>query len=220
MRGSAKGNEPEALRSWKEGQLNAGQKPRYIDLRGAPEHQATKKALFAEQTGQCVYCSRGIDLEEHNRHHIEHFRPQSRYPDKELAHENLFLSCGPRQSQGSAQQPTCGNRKDNWFDEDCHVEPSPEDACQRYFVFASDGRVQGKGTAAAKVIEVLYLNHSELRAERSTLIDYLDGELNNGVSLCKLIKSYDDVSSSGARVSFANVAIQYLRNQGGCPKPA
>ena len=167
-----------------------------------------------------MYCGRGINLEEHGRHHIEHFRPQSRFPDKELAHENLFLSCGPQRSQGGPQ-PTSGNRKENWIDEDCHVEPSPEEDCQRRFVFASRGQVEGDGSPEAdKVIKVLDLNHLELIAERSTLIEHLDDELNEGVSLCKLIKSYDEVSSSGARVSFANVAIQYLRNQGSCPKPA
>ncbi len=70
------------------------------------------------------------------------------------------------------------------------------------------------------MIEVLNLNYRELTVERSTLIEYLDGKLNEGECLCGLIKSYEEVSSSGARVSFANVAIQYLRNQGSCPKPA
>ena len=51
VRGSAKGSEPKALRSWKEGQLSAGQKtPLQRSARG-PRHQATRKALFLEQTG-------------------------------------------------------------------------------------------------------------------------------------------------------------------------
>ena len=220
MRGSAKGHEPETLCSWKEDQRSAGIEPRYRDLSGAPQ-QATKEALFFEQTGQCVYCGRGIDLEERNRHHIEHFRPRSLYPDCQLAYENLFLSCGLQQPQGSAQQPTCGNRKGNWFDEDCHVEPAPEEDCQRRFVFASGGRVQGNGSLEAdRMIKVLNLNHLELIADRSALIEYLDGELEKGVPLHELIKSHDDVSSDGTRVSFANVAVQYLKKQGGCAKPA
>ena len=220
MRGSEKGDEPEALCSWKKGQRDAGIEPRYRDLRGAPQ-LATKEALFAEQTGQCVYCGREIDLEEHNRHHIEHFRPQSVYRDLELTYENLFLSCGPRQPQGSAQQPTCGNKKGAWFDENCYVEPAPESACQRRFVFMSDGQIKGDGSPEAdRMIEILNLNYTELIVDRSDLIEALDGELNEGVSLRELIKSYDFVSTNGARVSFANVAIQYLRSQGGCAEPA
>ena len=201
-----------ALSSWKGGQHAAGITARYGDLSGNPQ-QATKKALFAEQTGQCVYCGRGINLEERNRHHIEHFRPRSLYPDGELAYENLFLSCGPQQPQGGPQ-PTCGNMKDNWFDESCHVEPAPEEDCQRRFVFASDGQIRSDGSPeAAKMIQVLNLNFRELVFERSALIEYLDGEIDKGVSLRELIKSFCDVSSDGARVSFANVAIQYLRRQ-------
>ena len=37
MRGSAKGEEPEALRAWKAGQRAAGIEPRYGDLRGKPQ---------------------------------------------------------------------------------------------------------------------------------------------------------------------------------------
>ena len=212
MRGSAKGEEPEALRAWKSGQRAASIEPRYGDLSGAAQ-QATKQALFIEQTGQCVYCGRGIELEERNRHHIEHFRPRARYPDCELAYGNLFLSCGPQQRQGSAQ-PTCGNEKKAWFDEDCHVEPTPEEACQRRFLFASGGRIHGDSSPEAdQMIDVLNLNHRELIAERSALIEELDGELNEGVSPCELKKSFRDVSPKGTRVSFANVAIHYLRKQ-------
>ena len=63
------------------------------------------------------------------------------------------------------------------------------------------------------MIVVLNLNHRELIAERSALIELLDGELNEGVSHCELITDFLDVSSIGARASFANVAIQYLQRQ-------
>ena len=160
-----------------------------------------------------MYCGRGIELEERNRHHIEHFRPRARYPDCELTYRNLFLSCGPQHWQGSAQ-PTCGNEKKAWFDEDCYIEPAPEEACQRRFVFASGGFIQGDGSPEAnKMIDVLNLNHNELTAERSALIEHLDDELKDGVPLCQLTNSYNDVSPRGTRVSFANVAIQYLRKQ-------
>ena len=141
MRGSAKGEEPEALRAWKAGQRVACIEPRYGDL-SRDAREATRRALFVEQTGQCVYCGRGIDLELLNGHHIEHFRPRVRYPHCELTYGNLFLSCGPQQGHGGVQ-PTCGNEKGAWFDERCHVEPAPEEACQRHFAFTSGGWIQG-----------------------------------------------------------------------------
>ena len=210
MRGSAKGEEPEVLRAWKAGQRGACLEPRYDDL-SRDAREDTKKALFFEQTGQCVYCGRGIDLEP-NRHHIEHFRPR-RYRHCELTYRNLFLSCGPQQANGG-DQPTCGKKKDDWFDENCHVDPAPEEACQRHFAFASGGSIKGDGSPQAeKMVVILNLNHRELIAERSHLIEHLDGELNEGVSQCELIAAYLDVSSIGARASFANVAIQYLQRQ-------
>ena len=211
MRGSAKGEEPESLRAWKAGQQAACIEPLYGDL-SSDTQQAMKQSLFIEQSGQCVYCGRAISLENRDRHHVEHFRPRARYPDHELAYENLFLSCGPQHPQGSPQ-PTCGNEKAAWFDENYHIEPAPEEACQRYFKFASDGRIHGgRSPEANRMIDVLKLNHHELIAERSVLIEQLDGELAEGVSLSQLITSFLDISPTGTRVSFANVAIAYLQN--------
>ena len=63
------------------------------------------------------------------------------------------------------------------------------------------------------MVGVLNLNHPELIADRSELIEFLDGELNEGVSHGELTAAFLDVSSIGARTSFANVAIQYLQRQ-------
>ncbi len=219
MRGSVKGDEPVALRSWKEDQQTNGILPCYQNLAGNAK-QATRQALFKEQTGQCVYCGRGINLEDHGKFHIEHFRPRSLYPDSEVTYSNLFLSCGPQGQQGGSQQ-TCGNKKSDWFEEDCHVEPAPDEDCQRRFMFASNGRVQGDGSAAAdKMIEILDLNYRELIVERLELIEELDGELKDGVPLRELVKGYRDLLKDGTRSSFANVAIQYLEKQGGCAQDA
>ena len=212
MRGSAKSEEPKELQAWKASQRAACIVPRYADL-SSEARQSTRQALFREQTGQCVYCGRGINLELRSSHHIEHFRPRAKYPDHELTYLNLFLSCGPQQGGGGVQ-PTCGNQKKAWFDEDCHVDPAPEEACQRRFSFASGGRVQGDGSPEAdKMIVVLNLNHRELVAERSALIEGLDEELNQGLSYLELIEGFLSVSPERSRVSFANVAFQYLRRQ-------
>ena len=212
MRGSDKGDEPEALRAWKARQQAACIEPRYGDL-SRHAQQAMKQSIFVEQTGQCVYCGRAIALDERNRHHIEHFRPRACYQELELAYDNLFLSCGPQQPQGNPQE-TCGNEKSNWFDESCHVAPTPEEACQRHFAFASDGRIRAdRSPEAHRMIDVLKLNHRELIAERSSLIEQLDGDIMAGIALCELISSYLHLSAAGTRVSFANVAIAYLRNQ-------
>ncbi len=211
MRGSNKGPEPAELREWKAAQHAARIEPVYDDLQH-PQKGVVAAALFAEQTGQCVYCGRGISLP--LRHcHIEHFRPRSKpeYAELQLDHANLFLSCGPEGERGPRQ--TCGNHKEDRFDEDCHVAPAPE-SCAERFGFRASGVIVGDGAPEADtMIAVLNLNHSELVAERRDLIDGVEGELADGVLLDDLRLGYLAQDQDGARPSFANVAIGYLRTQ-------
>ena len=208
MRGSAKGNEPLALRDWKAVQRRSAIEPEYRNLQ-QPERGATEKSLFAEQTGQCVYCGRGMSLDRKQHYHIEHFRPQSKYHDLQLDHTNLFLSCGPDSDLGSRN--TCGHHKDDWFEEDCHIPPAPE-ACAERFRFRSSGHISGDGSPEAdKMIGTLNLNHRELVTERRDMIEALDDALNNGIPPEVLVQDFLDVDPNGTRPSFANVAIGYLR---------
>ena len=209
MRGSAKGDEPLELREWKAEQRRNGIEPQYRDLQ-QPEKGATEKSLFAEQTGQCVYCGRGISLGRKQRYHIEHFRPRSerKYPELQLDYTNLFLSCGPEGDHGSRN--TCGHRKGDWFEEDCHIPPAPE-SCAERFRFLSSGRIAGDGSPETdKMIAKLNLNHPELVTERQVMIETLDHDLNDGAPPELLVQGFLYTDSGGARPSFANVAIGYL----------
>ena len=210
MRGSAKGLEPAELRAWKGIQRDNGIEPGYRSL-PRPERRAAVNSLYAEQTGQCVYCGRKVSLDRLREYHIEHFRPRSRYPELELDYSNLFLSCGPASEDGTRE--TCGNRKDDWFEEDCHVPPAPE-SCAERFRFRLSGEIAGDTSPEAdKMIQVLNLNHPELMTERQVVIEDLERELNTGVPLGELRQGYLDRDRGGARPSFANVAIGYLKAQ-------
>lgn len=209
MRGSVKGREPEELRAWKELQRDAGIEPEYRALQ-RPVRDAMLRSLFEEQTGQCVYCGRGVSLDRVDTYHVEHFRPQRReeYRALQLEYSNLFLSCGPEAEHGPRE--TCGNKKGDWFDEGCHIEPAPE-SCAERFRFRSSGDITGDGTAeATEMIEVLNLNHRELATERQNLIETLDHQLNEGEPRHHVLQDYLDTDRRGARPSFANVAIGYL----------
>lgn len=63
------------------------------------------------------------------------------------------------------------------------------------------------------MITVLNLNHGELVAERQVMIEDLERELKDGASLDDLHQGYLDKDRRGARPSFANAAIGYLRVQ-------
>ena len=210
MRGSAKGREPEELLAWKETQRAGGIEPEY---RSPPqfERRAMVNGLFAEQTGQCVYCGRRISLDRLREFHIEHFRPRSKYPELELDYANLFLSCGPEHEHGP--RLTCGNHKADWFEEDCHITPAPE-SCAERFRYRSAGEITGDDTPeAAKMIQVLNLNHPELVTERQVVIEELERGLAEGTPPDVLRQDYLDADRSGARPGFANVAIGYLNAQ-------
>ena len=210
MRGSAKGDEPPELRDWKAAQRRNGIKPEYRNLQ-QPERGATEKSLYSEQTGQCVYCGRGISLDRKQHYHIEHFRPRSngKYPELQLDYTNLFLSCGPEGDHGARN--TCGHHKGAWFEEDCHIPPAPE-ACAERFRFGSSGRIAGDDSPEAdKMIATLNLNHPELVIERQVMIEALDRDLIEGAPTELLVQDFLDTDSDGARPSFANVAIGYLR---------
>ena len=207
MRGAAKGHEPPELSDWKEIQRGAGIEPQYGDLQ-QPERGATERRLFAEQTGQCVYCGRRISLDQKQSYHIEHFRPQSKYPERQLDYSNLFLSCGPRTEHGV--RFTCGNYKAEWFDENCHISPVPQ-SCVDRFRFQSSGRIAGDGSPEAdKMIEKLNLNHRELVADRQATVEALEEELISGNPLAGLRDAFLAVDRHGARPGFAQVAIGYL----------
>ena len=63
------------------------------------------------------------------------------------------------------------------------------------------------------MIQVLNLNHPELVTERQVVIEDLERELRSGVLLSELRQDYLDRDRGGARPSFANVAIGYLKAQ-------
>ena len=210
MRGSAKGDEPPELRDWKAAQRRNALEPEYRNLQ-QPERGATEKSLFAEQTGQCVYCGREISLNRNQHYHIEHFRPRSKrkYPELQLDYTNLFLSCGPDGDRGAGH--TCGHHKGDRFEEDCHIPPVPE-VCAERFRFRSLGQISGDGSPEAnKMIWTLNLNHHGLVKDSRNMIETLDDALNNGVLPEVVIQDFLYVDAKGTRPSFANVAIGYLR---------
>ena len=61
------------------------------------------------------------------------------------------------------------------------------------------------------MIATLNLNHPELVTERQVMIEALDHDLNDGALPEVLVQGFLDTDPDGARPSFANVAIGYLR---------
>ena len=175
MRGSHAKTWPQALADWLALE-SADWSPSYpfpSDIR-----RAVVEALQKAQRGLCVYCGRRLDMRHPGRsHHIEHFRPQTDYPDLSTDLANLFLSCGQEGREGNLSE-TCGTAKGDRFDEAHHVEPDYPDCTDRFrFLLTGDVAPQTDGDKAAEtMIGLLNLNHRELKKDREDILDRIDGE--------------------------------------------
>lgn len=139
--------------------------------------QPVVDALWEAQRALCVYCGRRLNRNRPERFHIEHFRPRSSYPDLSLELVNLFLSCGGPEEKAGTPSETCGHAKEDRFDEADCVEPEYP-ACAHRFRFLLSGEVaplSEDDAAAGTMIEMLNLNHRELRKDREDILDRIDG---------------------------------------------
>ena len=200
MRGSHAKTAPQALADWL-ALANQDWQPSYP----LPNNirQPVVDALLEAQRGLCVYCGRWLNPVRPGRFHIEHFRPRSTYQDLAIELANLFLSCGPEAEAGKSSE-TCGYAKSDHFDEANCIEPDYP-ACTDRFRFLLTGDVAPElvnDAAAETMIEILNLNHRELRKDRRDILDLIDG---GGLDL------YDFVDpNSGVVQSYAHVACQRL----------
>ncbi len=160
-------------------------------------------ALREAQRGLCVYCGRRLRSDRPGRFPIEHFRPQSAYPDLSVSLANLFLSCGPQTELGQISK-TCGNAKGGRFDEATSIEPEYP-ACAHRFRFLLTGKVvprSGSDTAADAMIELLNLNHRELSKDREDILDRIDG---GSLDLSDFVDP-----GNGAAESYAHVVCEHI----------
>lgn len=172
MRYVLKGTEPASFSNWK-ASANDDWSPSYTTLQN-PEKEQLHTSLLNEQSGLCCYCGRDIEL--HNSH-IEHFRPQERYPGLALEYRNLHASCLRQTEPGNPLH--CGHKKSNWFEEAQHVSPT-DVGCEQRFRYLPTGEIQQSSAAdvtAAKMIEVLSLDIAYLNnRRRDTLQGFFDND--------------------------------------------
>ena len=211
MRGSEKGAPPAAVVDWMALE-NEDWVPTFGILQN-PEKAALVDALFREQAGCCVYCGRRLRRDEYGtRSHVDHFRPQTadKYPDLQLEHGNLFISCGPERDMMGTPAQTCGHVKKDWFDEDCHIDPG-DYPCSRYFVFRSGGGIKGDGSDAATcMIEKLNLNDNELVVERRTTFDEVEAEIAESGDMVATLSFWDERDADGRELGFAYAVRRYF----------
>ena len=175
MRGSHAKTMPSVLVDWLALE-NPDWRPSYRTM-PQPVRQSVVDALYESQRGLCVYCGRRLDMSQPGKsYHIEHFRPQSAYPNRSARLANLFLSCGQETDEGNLSE-TCGTAKGDWFDEENCIEPDYPDCTNRFrFLLTGEVAPESENDAAAfEMIGILNLNHRELKKDREDILDRIDG---------------------------------------------
>lgn len=224
MRGVIKQDCPAPLANWL-ALSNENWTPTYGEFRGPPK-TGTHSSLLTEQMGVCVYCGRAL-RPDRNDSHIDHFRPQARFnadnpPDLTLSYSNLVVSCGPdRYPVGHPlrRNATCGESKGDWFDNDCHIDPTEEN-CQARFSYGMSGEIFPSSTrdvAAKTMIEVLNLNEKSLSYERNVIVLGIESQINDGTinveNMQNEIELFRMANQNGFALSLSHVAARYIEDE-------
>ena len=215
-----KRQEPEFFLNWKNRLKVRTQKPSYADLSDFKNKEIKEElheALLEEQGGLCCYCGRKVMLE---NSHIEHFRPQSRYPDCSVIYENLHTSCIRSPHKGSIRY--CGHFKDDKFDENLCISPLETD-CEKRFLYTFEGEIQPRDEHdknASYMIEILNLNAPPLVGRRKDLLrQTLPPEFFDNTSpemLQNLRTAYQERDSCGHYMEFRQVLSRYIDQNCNC----
>lgn len=189
-------------------------KPSYADLSNQKNREIKDRlhdALLEEQGELCCYCGRKITSD---NSHIEHFRPQSRYPDRSVMYNNLYSSCIKYPSKGCIRH--CGHFKDDKFNERLCI--SPLDAgCEERFLYTLEGEIHPRNKhdrGAGYMIDILNLNAPPLTLSRKTLLlqtlppEFLDTLFQE--DLQNLRNKFQERDSYGDYQEFRQVLCRYI----------
>ena len=121
-----------------------------------------KSILSEEQSFICCYCMKRI--KPHNSH-IEHIKPQARFPDESLDYHNLLVSCNGMDDTNE----NCGHKKDNWYDARDFLVPLDPD-CEKIFTYSITGKIDASQKRGQITITKLNLNSLQLVRARKAVI--------------------------------------------------
>jgi len=158
MKHIVKSKEPQVLLEFKkEHKKNAAYKDMTHEIKNS-----LKSVLSEEQYFICCYCMKRI--KPHNSH-IEHIKPQARFPNETLAYHNLLVSCNGMNDS----DPNCGHKKNAWYDADEFLTPLDPD-CEKLFTYNITGQMNALKKNGEVTIDKLNLNSLQLVRARKAVI--------------------------------------------------
>jgi uncharacterized protein (TIGR02646 family) len=137
--------------------------------------------LENEQQHVCCYCEKGI-TPDNSDSHLDHVRPEHRFPKHKNDYRNLVVSC---QTPGR-----CGIAKKSKFDDD-FIVPTEENP-GKYLTYFTNGEIRAieNNKKAVVTIKILNLNAPSLVGARRTLFLQLNKMKNSGIDVETNFKEY------------------------------
>lgn len=201
-----KRNEPVSLKKFR-----AIPGARYDDYR---EKDELRQALILEQGFICCYCLRRIKLE---TMHIEHWKPQSLYPQNQLDYKNLLAACDGNEGKPLHLQH-CDKRKGN---REITINPT-HPSCETLEKFRSNGEVYSDNeTVDQELNTILNLNIQTHIINRKYVLDHviqrLTAENRDGTwsktLLKKELREWEGLSADGKYESYCRIVIFFLEKK-------
>ena len=157
MREIAKGPEPPSLTAHRNS---------FGDYRNYNDKDTLRRALVREQRGLCCYCMARVHDQDTK---IEHWRPQSRFPEQQLVYRNLLAACPGRLGEGKSQKH-CDTRKGS---KTLSLNPAdPSHQIEAKIRYRLDGSIwSNEAPFNAELDDVLKLNLPILMQHRKGVLD-------------------------------------------------
>jgi uncharacterized protein (TIGR02646 family) len=181
-----------------------------------PEKDDLRASLLKEQGYICCYCMRRIAEPTAQKMVIEHFKPQSLYPELQFDYNNLLASCQGNEGASEAYQH-CDERKKS---REIALNPLNQTMMER-IKFTGNGEIYTTDEILDNDINhVLNLNLQQLKNERKAIILGLEQKIKRKFKDKTVSKSFINellkewsVREENQYRSMCQVAIQYLQKK-------
>lgn len=170
MKWIKKDTEPESLKEHRDSPDSI--EPSYKNYR---DRDTLRLSLLKEQGYLCCYCLGEISKENMK---IEHWKPQSKYREKELEYKNLLAACKGGEirkergvSRGKKERKEslhCDSRKGNM---EIKIDPTDPD-CEKLVEYGSEGNIFSTDQQIDEDLnKTLNLNKHQLKEQRAEALD-------------------------------------------------
>ena len=232
MKNIKKGTEPNSLAEYRNSIEIDYSKDSKIARRifdNNPDKNILKTFLLKEQGYICCYCMQRIKDNHHTK--IEHLNPISKYQEKTLDYNNLFVACngvisikdGEKDSERHCDTSK-GDCEQQWVKKEninCDLTINLTD-CERHIIeYKSDGTIKYNENVKNDIEEILNLNNNILKRNRKQTLKAAINELNKEYKkitwpvseIERIIEKYKIKDRKGQYKPYCQIVIYYLKKK-------